>query len=50
MTVGILTVKVDVKLSLWSAIKMRIAGVSRINKQITINELIAAKRELEKAK
>lgn len=42
-------IKVKVKLSLWSAIKMRIAGLHRLH-GVTINELIEAKREMERAK
>lgn len=49
MKIGTLTIKVNVKLSLWSAIKMRIAGLRRPVK-INIDELIEAKRERERAK
>ena len=38
-----ITIKIDVKLSLWSAIKMRIAGIGNINK----HKLVTMEEQLE---
>ena len=45
-----LYLKVHFQLSLWSAIKMRIAGISTVRDKVTIEELIERKNKEEHAK